>query len=58
MRATLLGMLDGRSTSGIEAGLEAVRTGARDRFNFKKKTLLAPLNAIQMTMYISMSKTK
>lgn len=37
MRATLLGMLDGRSTSSIEAGLEAVRTGDRDRFDFKKK---------------------
>ncbi len=37
MRTTLLGMVDGRSSKDIEAGLEAVRTGARDRFDFKKK---------------------
>ncbi|MGC1528185.1 MAG: protein kinase [Phormidesmis sp.] len=34
MRTALLGMLDGRSTREIEQGLEAVRTGERDRFDF------------------------
>ena len=37
MRTTLLGMLDGRSTRDIEDGLEAVRTGERDRFDFDRK---------------------
>ncbi len=37
MRTTLLGMLDGRSTREIEQGLEAVRTGERDRFNFESR---------------------
>ncbi|MEL6469416.1 MAG: serine/threonine-protein kinase [Cyanobacteria bacterium J06623_4] len=37
MRTALLGMLDGRSTRSIEAGLEAVRTGERDRFDFESK---------------------
>lgn len=39
MRTTLLGMLDGRSTRNIEDGLEAVRNGSRDRFDFKRKGL-------------------
>ncbi|MEL6160699.1 MAG: protein kinase [Cyanobacteria bacterium J06623_5] len=37
MRTALLGMLDGRSTRSIEAGLEAVRSGERDRFAFESK---------------------
>ena len=37
MRATLLGMLDGRSTRGIEQGLEQVRNGERDRFDFSNR---------------------
>ncbi|MEL6899846.1 MAG: serine/threonine-protein kinase [Cyanobacteria bacterium J06606_4] len=37
MRTALLGMLDGRSTQSIEAGLEAVRTGERDRFDFESR---------------------
>ena len=36
MRTALLGMLDGRSTRKIEDGLEAVRTGERDRFDFDR----------------------
>ncbi|MGB3294427.1 MAG: serine/threonine-protein kinase [Phormidesmis sp.] len=37
MRATLLGMLDGRSSKRIETGLEQVRKGERERFEFKKQ---------------------
>ncbi|MGB7247733.1 MAG: serine/threonine-protein kinase [Phormidesmis sp.] len=37
MRTTLLGMLDGRSSKKIEDGLEDVRRGERDRFDFKRK---------------------
>ncbi|MGB3767263.1 MAG: serine/threonine-protein kinase [Phormidesmis sp.] len=36
MRTALLGMLDGRSTRKIENGLEAVRKGDRDRFDFDR----------------------
>lgn len=37
MRTALLGMLDGRSTRKIEEGLEAVRSGERDRFDFNRR---------------------
>lgn len=37
MRATLLGMLDGRSSKKIEEELEKVRKGERDRFEFEKQ---------------------
>ncbi|MEL6353523.1 MAG: serine/threonine-protein kinase [Cyanobacteria bacterium J06627_28] len=37
IRTTLSGMLDGRSTREIEQGLEAVRTGARDRYTFERR---------------------
>ena len=37
MRTTLLGMLDGRSTRDIEQGLEAVRRGQQDRFDFRSR---------------------
>ncbi|NJM97438.1 MAG: protein kinase [Phormidesmis sp. RL_2_1] len=37
MRTTLVGMLDGHSSKKIEAGLDAVRAGERDRFEFERK---------------------
>ena len=37
IRTTLSGMLDGRSTREIEQGLEAVRTGSRDRYTFERR---------------------
>jgi serine/threonine-protein kinase len=37
MRTTLMGMLDGRSSQKIEDGLEAVRAGQQDRFDFERK---------------------
>jgi serine/threonine protein kinase len=37
MRTTLVGMLDGRSSQKIEEGLEAVRSGEQDRFDFERK---------------------
>lgn len=37
MKTTLIGMLDGRSSKKIEEGLEQVRTGERDRFEFKRQ---------------------
>ncbi|MEM9088858.1 MAG: serine/threonine-protein kinase [Cyanobacteria bacterium P01_F01_bin.53] len=37
MRTALVGILDGRSTREIEQGLEAVRTGERDRFDFDQQ---------------------
>ena len=37
IRTALVNMLDGRSTRRIENGLEAVRKGERDRFDFERK---------------------
>ena len=37
IRTALVNMLDGRSTRKIEEGLESVRNGERDRFDFNRK---------------------
>ena len=44
MRTTLLGMLDGRSTKEIEQGLESVRTGAQDRFEFESRGFVGSIS--------------
>ncbi|MEL6553094.1 MAG: serine/threonine-protein kinase [Cyanobacteria bacterium J06621_11] len=43
MRTTLLGMLDGRSTREIEQGLEAVRSGEQNRFDFESRGFLGSI---------------